>query len=69
MAVTINIDAIQMRRMAKGYSQKELAKQAGISPLAVNYLERKKTIPHPATLKKICNALDITVESICLIKN
>lgn len=64
MKVSVNVKAIQIARIKKGYSQRELAKMAGVSSLTVNYLEQNKCIPRPATISKICLALDLDITEI-----
>ena len=65
MNILINIEEIQKARLKKGYSQRELAKKAGVSCLAVNYMEQQKSNPRPNTLQKICIALDLDITEIC----
>lgn len=65
MRITVNVGAIQKARLQKGYSQRELARKAGVSSLAVNYIEQQKSNPRPRTLQKICMALDLNVTDIC----
>lgn len=67
MKLQVNVKELQKARIQKGYSQRELARQAGISSLAVNYLEQNKSVPRPATLRKICIALDLDITEICSI--
>lgn len=64
MKASVNVKAIQIARIKKGYSQRELAKIAGVSSLTVNYLEQNKSIPRPATINKICLALDLDVTEV-----
>jgi transcriptional regulator with XRE-family HTH domain len=63
--ITVNITEIQKARLKKGYSQRELARKAGVSTLAVNYMEQQKTVPRPKTLQKICSSLDLSITDIC----
>lgn len=37
---------------------------AGVSSLTVNYLEQNKCVPRPATISKICLALDLDITEI-----
>lgn len=67
MTTYIDIKEIQKARLKKGYSQRELARMAGVSSLAVNYLEQQKSVPRPNTLKKICIALDLDITKVCSI--
>ncbi len=65
MKIIVNVKEFQKARIKKGYSQRELARQAGVSSLTVNYLEQNKSIPRPATLSKLCTALDLDITEIC----
>ena len=65
MKILVNVKELQKARIKKGYSQRELARQAGVSSLTVNYLEQNKSIPRPATLRKLCIALDLDITEIC----
>ncbi len=48
-------------RVARGYSQEALAEHASLSPRTISDLERGvKTRPHPATLRFLADALDLT---------
>lgn len=67
MGISVNIAAIQIARLKKGYSQRELARASGLSTIAVNYLEKGRSNPRPQTLKKICAALDLDITQICQI--
>lgn len=65
MIVKIDIKELQQARIKKGFSQRGLARAAGVSALAINYLEQGKSTPRPNTLKKVCDALDIDILKIC----
>jgi len=61
----INVAKLRLARLSKGYSQATLAKMASVSILTINFIEAKKTkMPHPNTLKKICDVLGINVLDI-----
>lgn len=68
MRLAVDVIKLQKARLNKGYSQRELARQAGISSLAINYLENEKSSPRPSTIKKICTVLNIEVSDICSIE-
>ena len=65
MKILVNVKELQKARIKKGYSQRELARQAGVSSLTVNYLEQSKSIPRPATLRKLCTVLDLDITELC----
>lgn len=52
--------AIKEARKEKGFTQKELAKKCGISINALCQIELANTHPQKETLKKICEALNIS---------
>lgn len=52
------INTLIIKRIEKGWSQRELARQAGVSPMGINQIEnlsRKATVDF---LIPICRALD-----------
>lgn len=51
--------AVRERRLALGWSQRELADRAGISRTEVQYIESAKRSPKAGTLGRICDALNI----------
>lgn len=51
--------AIKMLRKRKGYSQKDLAHECGLSVNALSLIENNSTFPKKATIKKVCEVLDI----------
>ena len=59
-------EKIKYLRIRKGYSQRELARQAGVSSTTVYFLELEKAVkdPHPNTLKKIADALGISIDDL-----
>ena len=61
MIVKIDIKELQQARIKKGFSQRGLARAAGVSALAINYLEQGKSTPRP----KACDALDVDILKIC----
>jgi len=67
MTLHIDIRELQKARISKGYSQRALARAAGVSSIVVNSLEQEKTTPRPNTLKKLCDALEVDIMEICRI--
>jgi transcriptional regulator with XRE-family HTH domain len=51
--------AIKSFRKEKGVGQRELAEKCGISINALSQIETNSTFPQKATIRKICEALDI----------
>lgn len=64
MTARIDVKQLQYARVRQGFSQRGLARAAGVSALAVNYLEQGRCVPRPNTLKKICTALNIDITQI-----
>jgi tetratricopeptide (TPR) repeat protein/transcriptional regulator with XRE-family HTH domain len=54
-------DLLRCAREAAGLSQEALAERAGLSPRGLLYLERGRHRPHPATLRRLADALALTV--------
>jgi len=66
MKYNVDVRKIQMARLNMGLSQSDLAQQSGVSFLAINRLEGKKTAnPHPQTIKRICDVLNLQVSDVC----
>lgn len=60
--MTKNIgEFLQELRKSKGLTQKELAKQIGISDKTISKWENGNSVPDTSILLPLCNALDITV--------
>lgn len=57
-------DRIRILRAEKGFSQEELASQAGIDPSHLGRLERGERNPSLISLEKIINALGVTFEDL-----
>lgn len=67
MTMHIDVKELQRARISQGYSQRALARAAGVSSIVINNLEQGRGIPRPNTMKKICDALGIDVLKICQI--
>lgn len=56
--------AIRTLREKAGYTQKELAEQLFVSPMAVSKWERGKSMPDPSMLQRLAAILDMDVDGI-----
>lgn len=57
-------DNIRIERLRKRISQEKLAERVGISTKYLNMIENKKANPTIVVVIKICQTLDITLETI-----
>lgn len=55
----MNLEILKTIRVAKGLSQDEVAKAAGISQAYLSFIERNLQDPQTGDLKRICNTLDL----------
>ncbi|UYL93907.1 XRE family transcriptional regulator [Geobacillus phage vB_GthS_PK2.1] len=56
---------LKHHRMAKNWSQQELAEISGVSQAQISYIENgKKKNPGVITLKKLADALGVSVEEL-----
>lgn len=60
----LNIEALKALRETSGDSQKSLAARAGISEYALNLIEVGKSKPRASTIKKLADALGVSVGAI-----
>jgi transcriptional regulator with XRE-family HTH domain len=51
-------------RELKGYSQRALAKESGVSPATIYELENGRRRPNPSTLRKLARALEVEVAEL-----
>jgi transcriptional regulator with XRE-family HTH domain len=51
-------------RELKGFSQRALAKESGVSPATIYELENGRRRPNPSTLRKLAGALDVEVAEL-----
>lgn len=56
--------AIQQFRKKKGLTQEQLAEQVALSSNTVSRIERGLLMPSVATFCDLCNALDVSADSI-----
>jgi transcriptional regulator with XRE-family HTH domain len=66
--IRTNSDAFVRARVFKGMSQRELAKQSGLSPSYISLLERSVKTVGPATAKKLSELLDQPLDSLFVIE-
>lgn len=57
-------EALKSRRAALGWSQRQLAAEAGVAPTTVNYCELYGHQPTPETRQKIANALGVDPDAL-----
>ena len=57
-------DNIRIERLRKRISQEKLAERVGISTKYLNMIENKKANPTIVVVIKICQILEITLETI-----
>jgi transcriptional regulator with XRE-family HTH domain len=55
------MESVRRMRREKGLSQQELAVLAGVGQDSISAIETGKHEPHPRTLRKLANALDVEV--------
>lgn len=55
---------IRLERLKKRFSQEKLAEMVGISTKYINMIENCKTNPTIVIVVKICNALDIDLNTV-----
>lgn len=64
MRIYADTEKFVRSRIMKGFSQRELAKQAGISCGYISLIERSKKSVSPATAKKLSEILDKKTEEL-----
>ena len=60
----INRRAFQQARVRAGLSFRELAARAGVARDSVFYIEKGTQKPRPATIKKLADALGVSVDDL-----
>ncbi len=55
---------LEILRIEKGYSQRELAKVSGVSQATISLIEKEGRQARPAAMKKIADALGIGIFEI-----
>jgi transcriptional regulator with XRE-family HTH domain len=68
MRIKTKSNAFMKARIIKGLSQRDLAKQSGLSPSYISLLERSVKTVGPATAKKLSELLDQPLESLFIIE-
>lgn len=64
MAILQDIPLIKAWRVYKGFTQKSVAKRAGITQAALSQMERTENPNRTSTLEKLAEALDLSVEQL-----
>ncbi len=57
-------DKLFALRQARGLSQSELARRAGVNRTSVVFTENGRTVPRPSTARKLAWALDVTLDEL-----
>jgi transcriptional regulator with XRE-family HTH domain len=64
-AVVVHVgDRLKRLRSKRYLSQRELAKEAGLSPATIFKLENNLAQPHPSTIRKLARALSVAPSEI-----
>jgi transcriptional regulator with XRE-family HTH domain len=64
-AVVVHVgDRLKRLRSERYLSQRELAKQAGLSPATIFKLENNLSQPHPSSIRKLARALSVAPSEI-----
>lgn len=66
MYYKLNLKALNLEMLKKGYSINQLSKKSGLGKATISRLTRDKVISRPSTIYKIANALDIDVEVLLI---
>lgn len=62
MKITSN--CIEITRMKRGLSLRELGRQAGITAASLSAIERGISKPRPQTAKRLCDALEMEFDEL-----
>lgn len=62
----LNRAKLKSERKSKRITQEKLAEDIGGSVRNIRYIENGTTKPSYDTLQRICNVLELTVESVCI---
>ncbi|MCS7460113.1 helix-turn-helix transcriptional regulator [Paenibacillus doosanensis] len=68
MKIKTNSNAFVRARIIKGMSQRELAKQSGLSPSYISLLERSVKSVGPATAKRLSDLLEQPLDTLFVIE-
>ncbi|MGL4802017.1 MAG: helix-turn-helix domain-containing protein [Cetobacterium sp.] len=60
----INKEYLKEKRVAKGYTQIELAKEFGYGTIIANNWENGKRVPKTETIIKLCKLLDMDANKL-----
>lgn len=64
MYYKLNLKALNLEMIKKGYSINQLSKKSGLGKATISRLMRNQVISRPSTIYKIANTLDIDVEAL-----
>ncbi|TDF95888.1 helix-turn-helix domain-containing protein [Paenibacillus piri] len=68
MKIRTRPNVFMKARIVKGLSQRDLAKQSGLSPSYISLLERSVKSVGPATAKRLCELLEQPLDSLFIIE-
>ena len=59
---------VELHRMKKGWSQRDLSEKTGINTAVISQIERGKRKPQPRTAFRICEALEVDFEELFFVE-
>lgn len=66
MYYKLNLKAINLAMIKKGYSISKLSKECGLGKATISRAIRETTTPRQSTICKIAKALDVKVEELLI---
>lgn len=60
----LNTEALKYLRMTRGFTQRSLSVQVGVSEISIGYYEQGRMQPSPKRLKKLADVLGVEVAEI-----
>lgn len=68
MKIRTKSQAFVRARIIKGMSQRDLARETGLSPSYISLLERSVKTVGPATAKRLCDLLEQPLDELFMIE-
>ncbi len=62
-------EKLKATRRQLNLSQEKLAERAGVSDRTIRYIENEKTDPQSATLHRLCECLNLSVDRVLISQN
>ncbi len=66
MYYKLNLKALELAMIKRGYSINQLSKESGIGKATISRLTRDTVVSRPRTIYRIAKALEIDIEEILL---